>query len=60
LTPKAEAAKVQTPATKRFYKDLNAGNNWQWFESYLTYGNSILPEAMLSDGKVNHGKNIRC
>jgi glycosyltransferase involved in cell wall biosynthesis len=21
--------------------------NWQWFESYLTYGNSILPEAML-------------
>jgi hypothetical protein len=21
--------------------------NWQWFESYLTYANSILPEAML-------------
>lgn len=21
--------------------------NWVWFESYLTYGNSILPEAML-------------
>lgn len=21
--------------------------NWQWYESYLTYGNSILPEAML-------------
>ena len=21
--------------------------NWNWFESYLTYGNSILPEAML-------------
>ncbi len=21
--------------------------NWQWFESYLTYGNSVLPEAML-------------
>ncbi len=21
--------------------------NWQWFESYLTYGNSILPEALL-------------
>ncbi|WP_264564280.1 glycosyltransferase [Flavobacterium sp. N3904] len=21
--------------------------NWTWFESYLTYGNSILPEAML-------------
>ena len=24
-----------------------AEHNWQWFESYLTYGNSILPEAML-------------
>ncbi len=22
-------------------------NEWQWFESYLTYANSILPEAML-------------
>ncbi len=22
-------------------------DQWQWFESYLTYGNSILPEAML-------------
>lgn len=22
-------------------------SEWQWFESYLTYGNSILPEAML-------------
>lgn len=24
-----------------------AGINWKWFESYLTYGNSILPEALL-------------
>jgi glycosyltransferase involved in cell wall biosynthesis len=24
-----------------------ANENWQWYESYLTYGNSILPEAML-------------
>jgi hypothetical protein len=21
--------------------------NWDWFESYLTYGNSVIPEAML-------------
>jgi glycosyltransferase involved in cell wall biosynthesis len=21
--------------------------NWEWFESYLTYGNSVLPEALL-------------
>lgn len=24
-----------------------ARENWQWYESYLTYANSILPEAML-------------
>jgi len=24
--------------------------DWQWFESYLTYGNSILPEALLCAG----------
>jgi uncharacterized protein YyaL (SSP411 family) len=24
-----------------------SGKGWEWFESYLTYGNSTLPEAML-------------
>ncbi|WP_312764465.1 glycosyltransferase [Epilithonimonas sp.] len=24
-----------------------ANNDWHWFESYLTYGNSLLPEALL-------------
>lgn len=24
-----------------------ADENWQWFESYLTYGNSVLPESLL-------------
>jgi len=24
-----------------------ASTNWQWFESYLTYANSVLPESML-------------
>jgi hypothetical protein len=32
--------------------------DWNWFESYLTYGNSILPEAMLcaylSTGNTNY------
>ena len=27
--------------------DLNALKNWKWFENYMTYANSILPEAML-------------
>jgi len=29
-----------------------ATKEWEWFESYLTYGNSILPEAMLLAWKV--------
>ena len=30
----------------KMYKH-EANDNWQWFESYLTYGNSILPESIL-------------
>ncbi|WP_310558430.1 glycosyltransferase [Flavobacterium sp.] len=30
----------------QMYKHENK-EDWHWFESYLTYGNSILPEAML-------------
>lgn len=30
----------------QMYKHESSAN-WNWFESYLTYGNSILPEAML-------------
>ncbi|RAJ24726.1 glycosyltransferase involved in cell wall biosynthesis [Gelidibacter algens] len=26
--------------------------DWKWFESYLTYGNSVLPEAMLEVYKI--------
>ncbi len=31
-----------------------ANNQWQWFESYLTYANSILPEAMLCAWLITH------
>ncbi|RKS53651.1 glycosyltransferase involved in cell wall biosynthesis [Gillisia mitskevichiae] len=27
--------------------DLNKEKDWEWFEEYLTYANSVLPEAML-------------
>jgi len=27
--------------------NLNAIDDWKWFENYLTYANSVLPEAML-------------
>lgn len=26
---------------------LNATDDWKWFENYMTYANSVLPEAML-------------
>jgi glycosyltransferase involved in cell wall biosynthesis len=41
-------ALLQLLANKLFqmYKH-EADDNWLWFESYLTYANSILPEAML-------------
>ncbi len=28
-----------------------SNENWQWYEPYLTYGNAVLPEAMLLAGK---------
>ncbi|WNH07798.1 glycosyltransferase [Thalassobellus suaedae] len=38
--------------------DVNSIKSWNWFENYLTYANSILPEAMLYSylitGKDSH------
>jgi len=38
--------------------DINREKNWEWFEEYMTYANSILPEAMLyaylSTGKESY------
>jgi len=31
---------------------LEATSKWEWFESYLTYANSVLPEAMLYAWKM--------
>ncbi|WP_407427987.1 glycosyltransferase [Arcticibacter sp.] len=28
--------------------------SWEWFESYLTYGNSILPESLLCAYEITH------
>lgn len=33
--------------------------NWYWFESYLTYGNSILPEAILCAFLVTNDENYK-
>ena len=32
---------------------------WEWYESYLTYGNSLLPEAMLCAWKVTGNENFK-
>lgn len=33
-----------------------SSTNWEWFESYLTYANSVLPEAMLCAAQVTGKK----
>ncbi len=33
--------------------------NWHWYESYLTYGNSILPEAMLCAFLATDNENYK-
>jgi glycosyltransferase involved in cell wall biosynthesis len=30
--------------------------DWQWYEDYLTYGNAVLPEAMLLAGECTNNK----
>src|SRR5690606_12270138 len=37
--------KLGSKLSKMYHSE--SGNNWNWFEPYLTYGNSVLPEAML-------------
>ncbi|WP_176955977.1 glycosyltransferase [Catalinimonas alkaloidigena] len=44
--PHCEAVDLLATHLQSLYRD-NQGEGWQWFEPYLTYANSILPEAML-------------
>jgi hypothetical protein len=37
--------------------NINREKNWEWFEEYMTYANSILPEAMLY-AYLSTGKEI--
>ncbi len=43
---KLAVAKTLADRLVQMYKH-ESGDKWEWFESYLTYANSILPEAML-------------
>lgn len=42
----------------QMYKHEN-DENWHWYESYLTYGNSILPEAMLCAYLTTENENYK-
>lgn len=42
----------------QMYKHEN-DENWHWYESYLTYGNSILPEAMLCAFLTTENENYK-
>ncbi|HUH26621.1 glycosyltransferase [Gelidibacter sp.] len=37
--------KLGSKLSKMYHSE--SAKNWKWFEPYLTYGNSVLPEAML-------------
>ncbi len=39
--------------------DINSKKNWKWFEDYMTYANSILPEAMLYTYKVTGNESYK-
>lgn len=47
--PSASNSRLLTELANRLVQMYRheAVNGWQWFESYLTYANSILPEALL-------------
>ena len=45
-TEHLDIVKIYANRLLKFYKNVST-SSWEWFENYLTYANSILPEAML-------------
>lgn len=41
------------------YYNLTSEINWQWFEDYLTYANSVIPEAMMYAYLLTNKKKYR-
>lgn len=50
--------KTMAQRIKAMYQH-EAVNGWNWFESYLTYGNSIIPEAMLYAWRITGDEEYR-
>lgn len=38
---------------------INSGENWYWYEDYMTYANNILPEAMMYSYMATHEDKYR-
>ncbi len=59
------SSELQIALIKQFASRLEqmykheANAEWQWFESYLTYANSILPEAMLCAAEVTGEQHFK-
>lgn len=41
------------------YYHTNSQDDWKWLEPYLTYGNSVLPEAMLKCYELTKNKDYK-
>ena len=39
--------------------DANSSEEWRWFEQYLTYANSIIPEAIFEAAMVDGSERLR-
>ncbi len=39
--------------------EVNSGEDWNWFESELTYGNAVMPEALLIAARVTGNPQYR-
>tara|TARA_R110001583_G_scaffold1435_4_gene11412 strand:+ start:1267 stop:3588 length:2322 start_codon:yes stop_codon:yes gene_type:complete len=38
---------------------ISADNQWEWFEDYLTYANSVLPDALLYAWRITKNKRYK-
>lgn len=49
--------KLGSTLTKMYHSE--SASHWKWFEPYLTYGNSVLPEAMLEVYKLTKAEEYK-
>ncbi|HLN73160.1 MAG: glycosyltransferase [Methylococcaceae bacterium] len=57
-TPVAVSIKTMADRLVQLYHHASE-KNWEWYESYLTYANSVLPEALLCAWLVTADENYK-